>query len=1077
MDNKLSPSLVRSFYNPTLFKRGEDYYREGRVKYLSSNDGQIWTAEVTGSKIYRVFIHIQRQHITDDCTCQAYKSYGDCKHICAVLLAIANKTEPDLNPKNGSKNARYQNTQSLIEFFRNQQLDSSVSTPLSHQTLRVEFLLRTYISTSFHEKSDRFSIEMKIGPQRLYVVKDIRELLDAIQNKEELKFGKQFTYDPFDHAFLSEDLEIIQLLTEIYQTENLYNNSETHYWQSTKKKGKSLFIPPYAADDLLMKLKERNCQYQHEEFVYEHLQLSKDLLPFSFVLENGKTTDEYQIKFSGKHSGTYYQTYGWYSSKGKLYKLSKENQAIMHQFVPLMNSTSSPVLPISSEQIGPFVSHAIPKIKRIGKIKMSEKVANIIANPPLKVKMFVDGSAELMNVKVEYHYDSIVINPMNPEANTEQHSKIILVRDEKQEQSFMQQLEATPLKVKEKQLYIDTEEDIFEFVYETLAKLENTAEIYLTPSIKSFIIPGAAKAKVTVDVQSSGNFLEVGFSMEEVEQEKVPYILQAIVERKRYVRLLPDGAFLSLLNDQLQDVAHLYKELNIHSDELINGKVRVPLYRGLQIDERLGHLDKQSKKFGKTFRQFLTSIKSPEEEDYELPATLQANLRDYQITGFQWLKSLSRYQLGGILADSMGLGKTLQSIAFIVSDKHERKSNKPSLVVTPASLVYNWQNECSKFAPDLRVSIAVGSVQERKSILESEQMPDVFITSYQTLRQDIEWYSKQEFHTLILDEAQAIKNYASKTAQAVREIRAHAKFALSGTPIENSLDELWSIFATVIPGLFKDQKTFRALDPEYISHLIKPFILRRLKEDVLKELPDKIETVQYSELTKEQKELYLAYLDKIRTETKESLASVGLGKDRIKILAGLTRLRQLCCHPSLFIENYTGQSGKLDQLFETIENAQENRRRILIFSQFSSMLKIIQEKLVKEDVGHFYLDGQTPAKDRIQMVDAFNGGENSVFLISLKAGGTGLNLTGADTVVLYDLWWNPAVEDQAIGRAHRMGQKNVVQVIKMITRGTIEEKINELQQSKKELIDSVLQNGETMLSSLSEADIREILSI
>ena len=904
MNHSVSVNVVRSFYSPTIFKRGQDYYKEGRVKYLSfDHDSQMWMAEVSGSQVYRVAIQINEQHITNDCTCRAYESYGDCKHICAVLLAIADekKTKPKQN--SGSKNARYQNTQSLIEFFRGQQLNRQDS--MLREPLKVEFLLKTQMSTSIHIKKEQFSIEMKIGPQRLYVVKDIRELLDAILHQGEVRFGKHFTYDPVDYIFLPEDLEIIQLLIEIYQTENLYNRNEMYYWQNTKKKGKDLFIPPYATDDLLIKLKERSCPYHCEGIIYPQLQISDETLPFSFLLENGRT-GEYQLTFSGHKSGTYYETYGWYSTRGTLYKLSKENQAIMHQLVPFMNSTSNSVLPISSEQIGAFVSHAMPKVKRIGKVKMSEKITNIIVSPLLKVKMFVDGSAERVNVNVEYHYDSIVIHPMNQEVDATHDSKLILVRDEEKERNFMDQLEATSLKVDKHQLYTDTEEDVFEFLCETLPKLEEYAEIYLATSIKSLIMPSAIKAKVAVDIPANGNLLEVDFSMEGIDQERVSHILQAVVEKKRYVRL-PNGAFLSLLNDQLQDVAHLYEELNIQSDEISDGKVRLPVYRGLQVEERLSHVDRQSKKFGKTFRQFLASIKSPEEEDYTLPDTLQASLRDYQITGFQWLKSLARYQLGGILADDMGLGKTLQSIAFILSEQQEATKKKPFLVVAPASLVYNWQNECNKFAPYLQVEIAIGTVQERKAILEGEQMPDVFITSYQTLRQDIEWYEKQEFHALLLDEAQAIKNYASKTAQAVRKVKANQKFALSGTPIENSLDELWSIFATVIPGFFKNQKTFRSLEPEKIARLVKPFILRRLKKDVLKELPDKIETVQHSELTKEQKELYLAYLDKIRMEIKESLASEGIGKGRIKILAGLTRLRQLCCHPSLFIENYIGQ--------------------------------------------------------------------------------------------------------------------------------------------------------------------------
>lgn len=257
----------------------------------------------------------------------------------------------------------------------------------------------------------------------------------------------------------------------------------------------------------------------------------------------------------------------------------------------------------------------------------------------------------------------------------------------------------------------------------------------------------------------------------------------------------------------------------------------------------------------------------------------------------------------------------------------------------------------------------------------------------------------------------------------------------------------------------------------------RPFILRRIKQDVLTELPDKIESVNHSELTKDQKQLYLGYLEKIQGEAASAISSEGFQKSRMKILAGLTRLRQLCCHPSLFIEGYEGESGKLNQLLEMVETARQNGQRILIFSQFSSMLKIIREEMnaMGEDV--FYLDGQTPSKHRVDMVDRFNDGEKNIFLISLKAGGTGLNLTGADTVILYDLWWNPAVEEQATGRAHRMGQKKVVQVYRLITKGTIEEKIHALQQRKRELIENVIQPGETNFTSLSENEIRELLNV
>ncbi|MBE1555915.1 DEAD/DEAH box helicase [Sporosarcina limicola] len=1075
--NRLTQQLIQSFYATTTFTRGKSYFTNGRVQSLNYDyERNTWSARVIGSEVYNTWVRINDQKIEDSCNCGAYENSGDCKHVCATLLAIVDdqKTTAKISNNKGTKNARYQQATKLMDYFGNNSYKAPGLTVDAESYLKVEFLFRAHSDMHYNNrKKDVFEIQMKIGEQRLYIVKDIRTLLDNISNKTEMEFGKHFTYSPDDHLFTPEDSDIIDKLIEVHRTESLYNTND-YYWASNAKKGKELLIPLYAADDLLFKLQHRNCNFEQQNFVYGQLQITEEDLPFSFTLENGKS-GEYQLKISGNTAGQYFETYGWYALSGKLYKLSPEQQRALQPFVPLLSSTASPVIPIAVEQVEAFVSQAMPKMKQIGKVEVSKKVSTIIINPTLRVKMFVDGSDEGIDVKVEYHYDSIIINPVNDSGRLTSDDQMILIRDAEQELDFMHELERSSLKVRNDQYYSNIEEDVFDFLYNRLFKLEDKAEIFLAPAIKSLILPSAAKATVSVNIQSNGNLLDVDFTIDGIDQQKVAHILQSIIEKKKYVRL-PNGAFLSLMDEQLQDVADLYEELNNKSVEMIDGKMKMPLYRGLQIEERLTKLDKQTRKFGKTFRQFFNSIKSPEEEDFQIPTTLQANLRDYQLTGFKWLKSLAQYQLGGILADDMGLGKTVQCIAYILSEM-EDKPSKPFLVVAPASLVYNWKNEFSKFAPDLHVEIATGTVQERKSILEQEKSPDVYITSYHTLRQDLEWYSKQEFHSLILDEAQSIKNYASKISQAVRSITASKRFALSGTPIENSLDELWAIFQAIMPGFLHDQKTFRSLKPKTIARLVKPFILRRLKKDVLKELPDKIETVHYSELQTEQKELYLGYLDKIRMETKESLATEGIGKGRIKILAGLTRLRQLCCHPSLFIDNYEGKSGKLEELLEIIENGQENGRKMLIFSQFSSMLKIIQETLVQSGQSCFYLDGKTPAKERVKLVDDFNEGTESIFLISLKAGGTGLNLTGADTVILYDLWWNPAIEEQAIGRAHRMGQKNVVQVVKLIAQGTIEEKINELQQSKKELIDQVIQTGETMLSSLSESDIREILSI
>jgi SNF2 family DNA or RNA helicase len=432
----------------------------------------------------------------------------------------------------------------------------------------------------------------------------------------------------------------------------------------------------------------------------------------------------------------------------------------------------------------------------------------------------------------------------------------------------------------------------------------------------------------------------------------------------------------------------------------------------------------------------------------------------------------------------MGLGKTLQVLTFLVSEK----PSSPALVIAPTSLVYNWQSEGEKFTPGLKILVVEGAPQERQQLLAWVDQYDVVVVSYAVLRRDIEHFSELSFSYCFLDEAQNIKNPQTLNAKSVQRIQAKGHFALTGTPIENSLSELWSLFNFLLPGYLLSQHEFHQKygtpitkgDSEALQELsrhIKPFILRRLKSDVLKELPPKIETEIKAVLTEEQRKIYLAYLQQTKFQIAQDLATDGFAKSQIRILAALTRLRQICSHPAMFIENYTGESGKMLLFQEILSEALDSGHRILVFSQFTSMLDLIQTYLDTQKIEHFYLSGSTPPLERSRMAQSFNSGIGEVFLISLKAGGTGLNLTGADTVIHFDPWWNPAVEDQATDRAHRIGQNRSVQVIKLLTQGTIEEKVNALQAKKKKLIDSVIQPGETMLSKLTEQELKALFDI
>ncbi|MGL5379240.1 DEAD/DEAH box helicase, partial [Clostridium sp.] len=461
-----------------------------------------------------------------------------------------------------------------------------------------------------------------------------------------------------------------------------------------------------------------------------------------------------------------------------------------------------------------------------------------------------------------------------------------------------------------------------------------------------------------------------------------------------------------------------------------------------------------------------------------------ATLREYQKYGVNWLNTLDYLGFGGILADEMGLGKTLQIISFLAN-----KKESGALIIAPTSLIYNWQNEFKKFAPSLSVKVINGTKDQRALMLNDIKESDIVITTYNLLKRDLDFYKDRTFNYCILDEAQYIKNSSSINAKAVKEIKSLNRFALTGTPIENSLMELWSIFDFIMPGFLYDEKRFSVRyhkklneSKEVLSEvqkLISPFILRRYKKDVLKELPEKIEKQLFVSLPIEQQKVYATYANYAKDIISKKVKDDEFKTSKIEILSYITRLRQLCIDPSIVMEDYNNENGKIEALIEILNNSIEEGHKVLIFSQFTSVLKNLITRLRNEDISNYYLDGSIPSEKRLAMVQSFNNDDTSVFLISLKAGGTGLNLTSADIVIHLDPWWNPAVEDQASDRAHRLGQKNVVEVIKLIAKDTIEEKVMHLQNKKRTLTSSLINSEDESfkdISSLSEEDIIELFT-
>lgn len=1059
---------IRKTTNELSFRRGVMYYQNGLVSNLQHNGGEI-IANVSGSEDYEVRVYFDGNSgnlINMNCNCPAYGKYpGSCKHIVATLLEILYSKE-----KLNISFDRLSNEKIINAFSK-----SLVYETETEQAHKVPIQLEIIIEPKYENHTD---INLKIGTDKLYVIKNFIEFFQAVKNNNTVTFGKYFTLDPKSQSFNEYDKKIIDMLIDY---NDMYSGMNNYHYNLTRMYNGNILQLPYG----LLKKFLGTLNGGNFTLKYSGIPTTSHIFKGPLMMEFTVWQEHSNIMVKLKETHKFFSItpdYEYVFFDDAIYHLTNKERRLFKVIKEQFN-THNRTLILSSDYKSSFFSTVLPVLKSFGTVKMDEEIQKDIINVDLDAEIRLDRYKNTVKGTLSYKYGDYTIGiypplePALPDGYT-------ILRNAEKESHIISTIKAAGFVVDSslEWIFLPDEERLYDFIETYLPKLQTLANIYYSEDFKSLQIKIPQNVNSGIRLNETSQMLEFSFDIDNIDKKELPQIFKSIQEKKKYYRL-KDGSFLQLGNKELIDVADIINKLNIKTKDFSKDFVEISKYRALYVDSLLDEKNITSFSRQDSFSKLVHDIKSPDEVNHTIPKSLEMVLRNYQKQGFKWMKTLSDYSFGGILADDMGLGKTLQAITLLKSID----ASKQSLVVAPTSLIYNWEDEIKKFAPDLKVCVISGNKSTREKIIETITDYQVIVTSYGLLKRDIEEYGDFQFEYCFIDEAQHIKNPNSQNAKSVKLINAATRFALTGTPIENSLTELWSIFDFIMPGYLYSHNKFvnyfekpiiKEQDSHAIDNLTKhinPFLLRRLKTDVLKELPPKIETKMTTELHEEQKKLYLAYLEKAKSDVTNEIATKGYSKSSITILAVLTRLRQICCHPALFVENYKENSAKLELLEEIVVDAIESGHRILIFSQFTAMLELINKMLSQNKITHFYLDGSTPAEDRRDMVNSFNKGENNVFLISLKAGGTGLNLTGADMVIHYDPWWNPAAEDQATDRAYRIGQDKPVQVIKLITSGTIEEKIFKLQQKKKSLIDSVIKPGETFISQLSEEEILGLL--
>ena len=1074
----ISKDSIYYLSTPLKFNKGLDYYKSKRIKSVSFNEDMLlFDASVIGTRPYNVQIQFNKGgHLKDySCTCLDFsKSDSCCKHVTAVLFLIKEKDDQGFFNSANQKQA----AKEIFDFFQNRSSNVKIK-------INVEFNLELIKSkSSYIKRGPSAALTLRIGLDRLYVVRNINELLECIKNNTELTYGKGFSFNPSIYDFTDSDKPIISYLQEMWQNENLIDYLTGDMKKQTVFKDKEIFLSEAALKRLLELLKASSFNVIYDDMKVENTKIVEQDIPIEFIMTKNATAVELDIDTKYPlHQIT--SDCEFFLYENKICKLSKQQSDYIRPFYEYISSQKLNKISFLEQDKERFFAELLPFIEKIGQVYIDDELQAMVEKLEFEPEIYLDRFEDIITADVKFKYGERTINPFSADGNKPASDKI-LIRDMENEGIILDILAETDCKVSGNRIYLDEEEKIFDFVNYVIPKLQEYSQVFYSDSFKSMSFRKAPSFSGFLRLNSINNFLEFSFNIEGVQRDELAAIFDSIKQKKKYFRL-KDGAFLPLESESLMNMAEIVDQLDLNYSDIESELVQLPKYRALYIDNMLKESGIKFFERNNALKDLIHDIQEPAETEYKIPKTINGTLRDYQKLGFKWLKTLSHYGLGGILADDMGLGKTLQVITLLQYEK-QASGSCTSIVVVPTSLIYNWCAEVQKFAPELTITAVVGNKPERQDLIKLGISSDILVTSYALIRRDIDEYKSFSFRYCILDEAQHIKNPASQAAKAVKQLVSTHRLALTGTPMENNLTELWSVFDFILPGYLRSHPKFieKYESPlakgetsvlSSLSKQIKPFILRRLKLDVLKELPEKIEHIIEAELADEQKKLYIAYLEQAKGDLFKEISEKGFEKSHIKILSVLTRLRQLCCHPALFVENYEGGSGKLLLLKEIVEDSLIAGHRILLFSQFTSMLAIIKEWLTESEVEYLYLDGSTPADERMRLVRDFNNGRGKIFLLSLKSGGTGLNLTGADTVIHYDPWWNPAVEDQATDRAYRIGQTKTVHVMKLVTHGTIEEKILSLKDRKKQLVEAVIQSGETLITKMSQQELVELFEM